>query len=399
MKMKKLIVLFSLMTLLLTSCGIGEILSERFRNSRTRLLDSITSRDDKDYKGMLDAVFAAVDSSNQEELKTLFAVTVIEANSDIDSQIGAFFQVYKGPMEIEDYKLAASGSEHVEYGKRQTILHNAYSISIVAGGVRYHVNMTMCSKDDFNKDEEGIHWLEFATDDAYSSGNFVFHYEWNSEPGFYYQDSVERRDDLRWIDGRSWKYTYYDRTLTPEDLRAVVEKDDDFSSFVAVIGEPNCAWDIYEYYYYELENGLWAVVKVDRDLRPRNYFSNGKIVELNIFKPNAIVAIYIADEKNNLETIWMANDIVKVWGSYRYFSPIDRQLSEDIFKSFVLRSSSYEQLTKEIGPPNIDETWYSYYELSDGRFVLCHYFGDDIEEISVVDSEDRLYTIFLEKSD
>ena len=84
----------------------------------------------------------------------------------------------------------------------------------------------------------------------------------------------------------------------------------------------------------------------------------------------------------------------KVLGSYHYFSPVERQLSEDIFESFALRSNSFKQLTNEIGLPNIDETWYCYYELSDNRFVECYYHGDNIERFSIVDSEDRLYTIW-----
>ncbi|WP_010246459.1 hypothetical protein [Acetivibrio cellulolyticus] len=181
------------------------------------------------------------------------------------------------------------------------------------------------------------------------------------------------------------------RRLTPDELRSVAEKNDAFNKFVSVIGEPNCSWTVYEYYYYELDNGLFAVCKLDHEVRPRD--SSGYAV-----KPKSIVAIYIADEKDDIETIWMADDIVKVNGRYRYFSPVKRELSEDFFKSFATSSHSLSKLKEEIGPPNTDETWYCYYKLADNRFVGCHYSGDDIEEFYVADSKDKLYTIWEAKS-
>ena len=355
--------------------------------SRADLLSYIADRDNKAYRDMLDSVFATLDSAEKEGLKNLFAVTVVEENPDLGNQIDAFFKIYKGPMEIEDMKISASGVEYIESGKRQSILYNAYDIIIAAGGVRYYIEMKMCSQDGFDKDNEGIHILEFATDEAYNSKYFAPHNEEDDGRGFYYQDSPERRDDIRWIEGQFWKYTYYDRALTADDLRAVVEKDDDFQNLVDIIGEPNSLWTVYGYYYYELENGLFAVCKLDDDVRPRN--SSGYIE-----RPDAIVAVYIADEENNLETVWMADDIVKVYGDYCYFVPIDRELSEDFFVSFIARGNSLSQLKDEIGPPNIDGKWYHYYEISGNRFVGYSYSGDNIEWLFVADSENILYTIW-----
>ena len=251
--------------------------------------------------------------------------------------------------------------------------------------------MMMYSHDDFNKKNEGIHTLEFDTENAHNSQYFAYYNEKDDGPGLYYQDSTKKRDDIRWIQGRSWKYTYYKRKLLDDELRSVAEKSDDFNSFVAAIGKPNCSWTVYGYYYYELNNGLFAVCKLDDDVRPRD--SSGYAV-----KPNSIVAIYVADEKDDLETIWMANDIVKVNGEYRYFSPVKRELSEEFFKTFATSSHSLSKLKEEIGPPNIDETWYCYYKLDGNRFVGCHYSGNDIEEFYVADSKDKLYTIWKAKS-
>jgi len=350
---------------------------------------------EKAFRDTLDAVFEALDRGDREGLKAFFAHAVIEGNSDFDSQVDAFFEVYQGPIEIEHIHLLFAGSGKTEYGKRQVVLSaGGEDVIIVADGVRYYVSMLMYTRDDFNKDNEGIHILEFATEDAYNSKYYTSHTRWNSEPGFYYQDSTEKRDDIMWIEGAPWRYTYFDRSLTADDLRTVVEGNDDFNHFIVVIGEPNCSWTTYAYYYYELENGLFAVCKVEdaiNDVRPR--------VDGRVVRPNVIVAIYIADEEKNLETIWMADDIAKVSGSYHYFLPIDRELSEVFFKSFVSRSSSLSELKDEIGLPNIDKpmSWQCFYKISDDRFVECEFRGDHIEAFFVVDSEDRLYTIWKAK--
>ena len=355
------------------------------------MLSMTTSRDHKAFQEKLDAVFAALDSGDKDGLKNLFAASAIKANPDLGSQIEAFLKVYSGPMEVENIHLLLYTGESTDHGKRRTELSDGgKDIVIAAGGVRYYIRMMMYSRDDFDKDNEGIHTLEFATEDAYNSRYFVYHNEEDDGPGFYYQDSAEKRSDIRWIEGRAWKYTPYDRKLTADGLRAVVEKDDDFNNFVAAIGEPNCSWTVYEYYYYELENGLFAVCKVDgliTHIRPDN--DAGRVD-----RPNTIVALYIADEEKNLETVWTPDDIAKVQGSYHYFLPKGRDLTEDSFSSFISRSQSISRLQDEIGLPDIEESWMYYYKISDDRYVQCRYRGDDIEEMSVVDSEERLYVIW-----
>lgn len=365
--------------------------------SRLNMLDFTTNSEKKTFQEMLDKVLAALDSGDKEGLKALFAVSAIEKNPNLDSQIDTFFQVYKSPSEIEHIDLQLYAGESIEYGKRKTELSGGgKDIIIIAGGVRYYVTMMMYSRDDFNKDNEGIHTLEFDTEDAQNSQYFASYNEEDDGPGLYYQDSAEKRDDIRWIQGRSWKYTHYDRKLTADQLRAVAEKNDDFDNFVSVIGKPNCSWTVYAYYYYELENGLFAVCKVEdtiNDVRPRD--SSGRVK-----KPNSIVAIYIADEKDDINTIWIAPDIHKVQGAYYYYLPVERDLSENFFKAFAKRSHSLMQLEKEIGLPNIDEPmyWHCYYKISDDRYVECQFLGDNIEEFSVVDSKDKLYTIWKESS-
>jgi hypothetical protein len=55
---------------------------------------------------------------------------------------------------------------------------------------------------------------------------------------------------------------------------------------------------------------------------------------------DSAVAIYVADEEKGLETVWKADDVVKILGRYCYYVPVDRELSEGFFASFALHSNS-----------------------------------------------------------
>ena len=400
----KLLILILIIVLLLASCrigfgnvipdgisneisgGISDGISGVFQNSRTRLLDALTSREEKAFREVFDKLFAALDNGDKDGIRALFSIEAVNETPDLDGKIEEFLNAYNGPTEIENIKYSAGyGSESVDYGKRQSRLHNADTI-IKAGGIRYHIGVVLYAQDDFNKDNEGVHILEFSTDEARNSKYFASYIAYDAGPGFYYQYSAEIRDDIKWIQDRYWTYVRHDRTLTAEQIRAVVEGNNNYSNLVAVIGEPNCSWKEYKYYYYELENGLFAVVQLDNTTWERE--------ARKIENPDAIAAVYIADETDDIETVWISDNYVKLAGKYCHYVPLDRALTEEYFTSFALRSSSLEQLIDEIGPPNVDETWYAYFQLSGDRFVGCNYYGDDIEMMHVYDAKHRLYTIW-----
>ena len=390
MKFARKTVLFVLLmlasVLVFSSCSL--------MGSRLGQLGNETSRDEKAFRGMLGKVSAAFDSHDSDGLKSLFAANAIKENPGLDDQIAAFFMAYEGPMEIEDRNsYSISSSEHVDHGKRKTNMQNMNDVVIDAGGVRYCIRIEMCSRDDFDKDNEGLQTLNIATSDARESRYFVWYSSWTDGPGLYYQDSAETRDDIRWIEGAWYKYTPTYRALTAESLRAVVEWRSNFSNLLATVGEPNCFWTEgnYDRYYYELDNGVFAVFQLDKNIHPDD--PSGQAV-----RSDSIVAVYTADERSYIETIWMADDIVRVRGYYHCYSPVARELNEDYFWSFVQREGSFDQLTSEIGSPNIVKQYpdfYSYYELPDGRFVGCDYRDSGvITEVMVADSESMLYMIW-----
>ena len=349
------------------------------------------------YREMLDDVLAAIVNDDKEALKSLFSVTASEA-MDLDSALDEFFDALTGPVVVEEVGYLTSGGGLRHYGERQTYSRCADDVMISAGGVRYYVRMAVYEEDDFEPNNVGIHALEIATEEAIDSEHFATYLSYDGKhPGFFYQYLTEKRDDVRFIEGSHRDYVPYDRTLTAEDIAAVVRENNDYLNLVSVIGQPNCSWKEYDYYYYELEDGLFAVCKVE-DIWDKNPPTTGSTV----IEPNVVVAVYIADEKENLETVWMADNIVKISGGYQIFTPADRSfpLTEDYFKSFAERGGNMPQLEEEIGLPNVIDEWHNnYYEIADNRYVECYCNGTNIKSFWVVDSEDRLYAVWEAEED
>lgn len=354
-----------LLTVCLTSC------------SRTALLEYTTSRDEKQYREMVDKVFIALDNENKEELKQLFAKSVIKTDPDIDSQINALFEYYKGPKESDEGVGATQTSEHNEYGKKEIELNGGFTVQ--ASGAKHNVYLSMQSVNDFDKNEVGIHKLEFATDEAINSKYFM----WHTQEGVHIQTSSQKRSDVTKAESWMLDYTYVDRHLTSDDYVALVKEDNDFEHFTASVGVANCSNSHYNRNYYELGNNLFLVCIVE--------FGKIEFVKL-------------ADEDEIFSTLWIAPDRIMVEGEYRQYTPIDRKtpVNEDFFKAFFLRSNLLEELIKEIGSPNGEKNnvFYVYYKLMDNRFVVCegHADGKTIVGAYVADSQHKLYSIW-EKDD
>lgn len=350
-----------LLTVYLTSC------------SRTALLDYTTSRDDKQYREMVDKVFKALDNKNKEELKKLFAESVVKTDPDIDSQINALLEYYKGPKESDEGVGVPQTNEYNEYGKKKIELNGSFIVQ--ASGIKHSVYLSMQSVNGFDNNEVGIHKLEFATDQAKSSKYFM----WHTQEGVHIQTSSQKRSDVTKAESRMLDYTFVDRHYTSDDYVALVKKDNDFKHFTASVGVPNCSNSNYKSYYYELGNNLFLVC----------------IVELG-----KIEFVKLANEDEVSSILWIAPDRIMVEGEYRQYTPIDRKtaLNEDFFKTFFLRSNKLKELIKEIGLPNGEKNnvFYTYYKLSDNRFVVCegHADGNTIVGAYVADSQHKLYSIW-----
>lgn len=138
--------------------------------SRAAQLTFETNRDETQYREMVDGVFAALDSKNKETLKGLFAPNVIKANPGLESQMDALLEWYQGPKESDDGVDLINASTSNEYGVKEIELRNSFEI--VANGVKYQVCLTMQSQNDKDKGAEGIHMLEFATEEHITANIF-----------------------------------------------------------------------------------------------------------------------------------------------------------------------------------------------------------------------------------
>lgn len=341
--------------------------------SRSALLDFTTNRDEKQYREMVDKVFIALDSENKEELKKLFAESVIKTESDIDNQINALFEYYHGPKESDEGVGATQTNEHVEYGKEKIELNGWFTVQ--ASGVKHNVYLSMQSVNDFDKSEVGIHKLEFDSEEA-KNGKYFMCY---TQDGVHIQTSSEKRSDVAKVDSWMLDYTFIDRDLTSDDYINLVKKDNDYENFTESVGVANCSNSVYGRYYYELGSKLFLVCVVE----------SGKIE-----------FIKLANEDEIFSTLWIADDRIMIEGEYRQYTMIDRKtaIDEDFFKSFFLRSNKLKELIEEIGLPNGDDNnvFYAYYKISDNRFVVCecHADGKTIVSSYVADSDHKLYTIW-----
>lgn len=346
--------------------------------SRAALLSIVTSRDDQDYRKMVDKVFDALDQGNKEVLKNLFAPNAINANPNIDQQIDMLFEFYDGPYSIDEKISVSHSSEHNDHGRKEIYLQSWFEIS--ANGSTYHMYLDMISRNDNDKQEEGIRILDFATDEAYKSKYFIWHSEENTDDvsGIYIQTSPEIRSDIMMVDDLLLKYKPINRSLCTDDFLDVITKDDSFQSLTDLIGEANGSNLIYGMFYYELDHNQFVVCHMTDD----------KVKYLNV-----------ADEDKELHTLWSADDIIKINGSYLPYTPIDRKLTETDIISFLKKSTDMDQFLGKFGPPNVDNTFYYYYTLSDGNYIIFHLSGHAIDHASVADSEDILYTIWDENDD
>lgn len=342
--------------------------------SRVALLNFETSRDNKQYREMVNNVFAALDSNSKEDLKELFAPNVISSNANIDKQLDELFEFYKGPKESDEDVTLIHSSEHNEYGRKEIELENHFMIT--ADGVKYYVYLDMYSRNDNDKEEKGIHMLEFATEEAHDSKYFIWHQvDLGDIPGLYIQTSTEKRSDIMMADSILMKYKAVDRKLCADDFLDFVKKNDDFGKLTESIGEAN--GNNFDLYYFEISENQFVVCGV----------TNEKIKYM-----------YVADEDKEIDTLWLADDMMKVYGHYLPYTPADRELTEEYFKSFMSRSNRLEQLVDEIGQPSGEEAFYVYFKLPDNRYAACYRSGDLIHSVFITDDDNKLYTIWEESS-
>ena len=125
--MKKLLVLITAIVLLLTSCDfnigdkiadVGEQASEAIQNSKTKLLDELTSEETVKINEMADEIIRCFCEKDKNALKNLFCEQ-IRNKPEVDDEIDKAFDFCDVYVYTTSYPAKTiTGSESIDMGKR-----------------------------------------------------------------------------------------------------------------------------------------------------------------------------------------------------------------------------------------------------------------------------------------
>lgn len=377
--MKKILVLsMLLLSILLQSC---------YSTPTVMLATSIydTTTEIKDIDFVFDKIVESFENEDKELLKSLFSVSVQNHSETLDSNIDEFFAVLEGPIEvIEDksfspsYMSTGENVYEASYGGEDKFV-------ISANGIRYTIFFDITTLNRFDSEDVGITTMDVVTDDALNSENF----ERNIQTGFYYQDIKETKEDVIWVEERSYNYVKDTRGLTTTDFLNFVNNEElkstavynttkameykgEFGVLRETIGEPSFLHEDFHNYYYELSDGRILKCQV----------ADGRMIYEGK-KYGEIIALYIADRDGIVETIWTDDDIMYIDNGYCIVKEKDRSLTEKDFLKLIEKTSYMSGVVKTIGYPDAMRDYYNYYKLADGRYICVDYFTNEIKALSV----------------
>lgn len=344
--------------------------SEFITNSRTEILSEITYSEDALCEEFIAEIFSAIDNSDREVIKSLFSSEVIKNNLDIDNQIEFFFESYNGPYDtIDDVGADSSSASYGREGEESHIINDFFVINI--NGNTYHGLMTLSTIGGSSREDASLLVFELATAEAYESEYYCGHYQHLGENGIFFQSSPELRDGLVIINGRTFMDLAIDRNLTEDEVYKAVSTSSNYDEFVREIGMPDAIWDPYDYRYYKLDSGLFVALHI------------------NPYE-SLIEYIYIVDEDMKIKTLWIHEDFVEISGDYFEYTYVDRALTSDEFLENTDHRQSVNNLEYEFGVPSAKEAFHVYYELEDGRYMMCKVQGTDIRVIYLVDNKSTI---------
>ncbi len=360
-------------------------------NPITMLATSIyePNKEIKDINFIFDKVIESFENEDKEELKSLFAPIVQNECKSLDQNIEDFFDILEGPIEVvtynvsEGYMSSGGGVYEASYGGKDKFV-------IKANGEEYLIRLDITTRDKNDDNNKGVTSIEVVTNEAFDSENFAYH----SQDGFYFQDSAEVRDDIKWFGGNSYNYVKDTRGLTVDtflnfvnneelkntavyDSTVLIEYKGEFGLLRNTIGEPTIANDNFNDYYYELADGRFLNCVLADDMQR----SLGK-------KYNEIIALTIVDSEGVLEVIWADSDIKLIDGYLCIADEKDRSITEEEFLKLFDKTSYMSGLVKLIGYPDYSCEYKNFYKLSDGRYIELNYFTNEISDALVGSNND-----------
>ena len=163
----------------------GKLLfGKTFTNARTRMLDKLTSDEEKMNAEYAEKIATAVNSGDRGALKALFSDKSISSIRNLDDQIERLFSYYKSGF--EEYELASSG-ERMSMERGKCVERERSFWICIPSKAQYSSRISVCYRDVYEADpgKVGLVTLKVNGNDAEHSLRFSVGYEWNN----YYDDA------------------------------------------------------------------------------------------------------------------------------------------------------------------------------------------------------------------
>lgn len=255
------ILLFLLVSALLSGCGLFKFDKQEFTEIVTDFLDAANQNDTK-------------------KIEKLFAKNVI--GKEYEKELNDFLDFYNetikdGELNKDTILLGATGSQDRKY----YYVMDA-PVEITKDNKTYYLYMQVVTADKEHPENKGIQIVDLATKRAYDDRSFL----WHSTPGIYTQEKACEDYQTMIIHGNPREYHSVDRELSVDYFKNFIKKSTNYKELQNEIGEPNGEL---------LKNEL--VFEITQGVNEKTYV----ICEIGA---DEIIKLEVANEENVLETIY-----------------------------------------------------------------------------------------------
>ena len=195
-------------------------------------------------------LLSAADSGDRSAFAQLFA-PVIQNSGEFAAQLDSFFESY--PVGLSECELDG-GQTHGggEYGSGDRESHRSDQYTCFLDGEWYYIYLSFCYENTKVPDEVGITFFRIENLEANALDR-----DYSENDHLTCRIADESEVTARLIDDRGFIFEPTpERSITLEQMREYLEKCDDLSDVIEMIGEPNAAKKYYNAtgydYYYEL---------------------------------------------------------------------------------------------------------------------------------------------------
>lgn len=250
------------------------------------LLKRAPVSDEKRFDKILTQFLEAVNSGDAEELKSLFALSVIANTNELDNQIKDFlrFCPLKLSREAKE-RPTLNTQQHFEKGLQNEELTGV--IKLKSDKETFYLYLNMVCRDKNNAENEGIHCIDLVTEEAHNGKYFMFQYDIK---GIHTQNISNEHNNVMLLYGNAKRYKPVNRELEEDFLLHYVEQNSSFQDLIRKIGEPNGKKGNWEY--------VFEITPDENEKRYAICEVHGEKGKENISK------IVIVNEEKILYTLW-----------------------------------------------------------------------------------------------